>query len=467
MSAVFNTILILLALALLYGYSKKISYILPVMFFLLYQYLWTLMSCAYNEQGAYLPDMGATIGFTFSALRLFIFYGVFLLGTLFANSLFEARARSKTGRGGSKEQDFAISVPKQNELLILSALFVSTVLIAIVALNLIISGSVFANPDITRFNFYTEYSCISIAKYIGYLYCAISVFCGLVFFCNKSNFLRAWALLLFGVMLICIRGAGEEAGGLISNSLFFLMPFFVQLFHNLHLDVNKKKLRIALICAAVVLLAIFMTKYVAMRDITAYGASDQNSFWFRFLNAQSETWSAGDALYLANGSPDFNQLGVEMLSLFGLAPDHTYGIWYLMFQTMPSAEATRYILGNGTINAGYPLINIYIYGYFFGAIVMFFDGIVYFLFCHYFYEKLLKQQVVRATLMSLVFSSATNVITMGGIWYIGNLIPVACMITLAFIEMLDAAARKRTGSTLNVYKRSEPAGNRHRGVQNR
>lgn len=458
MSAVFNTILILIALALLYGYSKKIAYILPVMFFLLYQYLWTLVSCAYNEQGAYLPDMGATIGFTFSALRLFIFYGVFLLGTLFANSLFEVWARNKTSRADSKEEALDVSAPKQNELLILFALFVSTVLIGVVAINLVISGSVFTNPDITRFNFYTDYSRIPIVQYIGYLYCAISVFCGLVFFCGKSNFLRAWALLLFGVMIICIRGAGEEAGGLISNSLFFLMPFFVQLFHNLHLNVNKRKLRIALICAGAVLLAIFMTKYVAMKDVTVYGASDQNSFWFRFLNAQSETWSAGDALYLANGSPDFQQLGVELLSLFGLAPDHSYGIWYLMWQTMPSAEAARYIVGNGTINAGYPLINIYIYGYFLGAIVTFIDGAVYFFFCHYFYEKLLKQQVVRATLMSLVFSSATNVVTMGGIWYIGNLIPVACMVVLVFTEMLDSATRKGVRGRRSPYSNARLQG---------
>lgn len=95
---------------------------------------------------------------------------------------------------------------------------------------------------------------------------------------------------------------------------------------------------------------------------SAYVSTPVAAFFYRALALQGDVWWAVDKQVLA-GYNGFNQLAIELNGLFDNNLAQDTGIYYLMKLIMPEQRYNSYIWGNATLTAGYPAINIAIFGY--------------------------------------------------------------------------------------------------------
>lgn len=446
MSLLVNSLLLLLTTWLVAIYCKKMIAYLPIIFVVLYQSIWLIVSSANVEQGVYLTDTQQYAYFNLSTLRLVILTVLFYSGTLVCRSIIRRYRKEEvvlTEQVSSARELGFIQASVGLGACILSCIAVTILLYV----NIMLSGSILSNPNITRFNFYTDYSRIPVCQYIGIILPAIFLFCGLVInFCRSiaSKFLCGLIAVLLFLYLWLV---GNEATAFMTNGIYFVLPWLISVVRTYRIgDAGKKALRRAFVIVLVIVLLVLAVKYSAAQGYSIYGAEDQDSFSYRLLSLQANIWWNIDRICLFSQRPDFGQLGTEIAAFFGAANGRDYGIWYLMAQAMPSVEFSRYVLGNGTLNAGYPAINISIYGYFLGGIVTFIDGIIFFLFVYYLNRKIINRQYIVACIAIVLFVQEAKVVTMGGVWYLGNLVPMGCMFLLLYWEFINSWANRRVRS---------------------
>lgn len=415
--------------------------VFPIIFLVAYQLFWTLISCAYDEQGVYLSDIQTQVVFNGSSIRLSILLGLFFAGTVAASKLLPPKALSSSCKEELQDGP-SFGVVSQGASIYGVGIAVSALCVVILYANLAMSGTVLTNGDITRFNFYSDYSRLQIAQYVVYLSCGISIFLGSCLFCQKSKKVKVVACVLFVLLMAYYRLIGEEAGPLIVNGLELFLPYLVVLFDKPISANTKKKIKKAIAVLGIIMIVILGFKQSAMSDNGYYGVENQDYFVYRLMAAQSTTWIGADAVAIAQG-PDLGQIAVELGGVVGQEDPESTGIWYLMKKIMPASDYGRYDAQHATLNAGYPALTEMIFGFVGAMPMVFFDGLFFYLVSYYFYRKIVGRQIVRMVLAAILFQQVCNVVTMGGIWYLSNLVPVACVIALLYIELICAWARRR------------------------
>jgi hypothetical protein len=448
MSLIVNMALLLSMAVLLVAYTKKMLAYIPVILVVLYQSVWLIISCAYCEQGIYFADTNRYAYFDFSTARLLLFTIAFYAGTILSLHFIKHYFAPSDKRG-----EASVSID-QLHVLIKPSVFLDVCILLCLAItaflfeNLAISGTILTNPSITRFNFYSTYSRLPLAQYLGVIQPSIFLFCGLLLFNCKSKPAHVFAIAVAFAQLLYYWLIGNEATAFMTSAIYLFTPWLINVVRTYKLSKSgKKAFRRAVVLVCILICIVLAIKYSSLQGHSVYGAEDQDSFTYRLFALQANTWWNTDNLQLATMQPNLSQLGNEISAFFGNTENHDYGIWYLMGQIMPLDEFSRYILGNGTLNAGYPAINVSIYGYLLGLLVTFFDGFVFFLFVYYLYRQIVEGHYVVASIAMVVFTQEVKVVTMGGIWYLGNSIPMLCIFLLLFWELISAWSRNRGGAT--------------------
>lgn len=439
-----NGLVLLLTFALLVAYVRRTLVLLPVLVFVLYQNLWLLLSCVYVEQGVYLADTRRMSYFDGSTLRLLLFLIAFFCGLIIALRLAERYGWAKFDGGW----DLEATSERLNKAFYYLAVFVCLALSAVLAANLLLSGTILTTSSITRFNFYTTYSAIGIAQYISYVQIPICLFAGMVIVYRKSMLSRIFALCLFLFQVTYLWLMGNEATAFMVNALFFMLSWLGKALASHKLNVRVLR-RSAVICL-VFIFGVLAVKYYSVVGGSIYSAESEDSFTYRLLALQSNTWWNVDGLVWKDADGDPGQRFTEMGQLFGNTDSTEAGIWYLMQRIVPEAEYVRYILENGTLNAGYPTINIAIFGYAGGVAETFFGGFVFMLASVYFYGEVRNGQFLCACMSSLVYMQFVRMYTMGGIGYLFNLLPMLCAVLLVCWETLSC-----TGHSANRWGRDD------------
>lgn len=437
MNIILNIIALIVLLLLCVGYIRRTVALLPLTVFVLYQAIWLLVSTAYVEQGVYLTDTQTVSYFNGSTIRLGIFWIVFFGGSLLGFNLCRRLGWMPERKDYLSLEDSAIR--QFNGLFYTLSMLVCLALCAILALNLALSGTILTNSDITRFNFYRDYSAIGFAQYISYAQGAICLYAGMVLAYRRTVFSKVLAGTIFVFQVLYLWLIGNEASAFMTSTLFFILPLLAKYLAGTD-NIASKLRRVTVLCTVMVV-AVLAIKYLSSIGTTIYGAENENSFAYRFLALQANTWWNVDRLAIAGGLFDVDQWFKEISQIYSGAGTSGYGIWYLMEQIMPQPEYLRYVLGNGTLNAGYPAINVAIIGYFMGSVMTLLDGILFAFACVYFYRKIMNGQFVCACLMAIVFNQVVRTFTMGGIGYLCNALPMLCMALLLFWELISFAAK--------------------------
>lgn len=444
MEAIASTVSVLIGVVAAIWCAYRTRAVFPIIFIVAYQLIWTLVSCAYNEQGVYLSDIQKVTDFSGSSFRLAILLGLFFAGCVMASKLF-IRGDETADEGWGLPAEACTGESAERMSIYSFGIVVSSICVALLFLNLLVSGSVLTNSGITRFNFYSDYSKIKIAQYVVYLSCGITIFLGSCLFQQEKKSYKVFAGALFILLMVYYRLIGEEAGPLIVNGLYLFLPLLVTLFNKPVTPATKKVIKRAVAVLAVIMLIILGFKQSAMDGKTYYGAENQNSFVYRLMAAQSTTWIGVDSVVMGNNQPDLGQFVTEIEASLGIKDPESSGIWYLMEQIMPASDYARYSLQNATLNAGYPALPEMIFGFVGAMLVVFVDGFLFALYCWYFFKKIVNKQIVRMGLAAVLFQQVCNVVTMGGIWYLSNVVPVACAVALIYIELIYAWHRKKGG----------------------
>lgn len=440
MSLIVNIIVILIMIFINLYLAKTCTYLIPILLLVLYQYIWLIISCAYVEQGVYLTDTHVNAYFTYSSVRLLFLCIAFYIGLILGKKFLEYFGFSKIGvQNNLTNWRFVETI----------GLGICAILTIILLLDVSISGSVLTNSAINRFNYLSEYSRIGLVRYISYLHNAIFLFLGMCVSFSSTKAIRIISIFVVVGNIVFFALTGNESGAYLTNGLFFCIPSLLRLLSSVSFSKSDKvKIRKActFLLGAIVLILIY--KYVASRGYSILGAETEDSFFYRLFALQSNTWWNIDKGVLG-GSAWPSQFEVELHSLI-TGTNEESGIWFLMKQIMPLNEYIRYVDGFATLNGGYPAINIAIYGWLFGPIVTVFDGLIFYCSSYILYRKIIRMQYCRAIVWTLVFNQIVRVYTMGGIGYLGNVIPKLCFVVFLYIELMALWAERNHFKLINA-----------------
>lgn len=421
MSNIINIICIILFVLFTVYLYNSMRVLFPLCLLQCIQCIWLLISSAYIEAGSYIIDIDRNSYYTGATIRLMLyqvlFWGVVLLLYKKYARFFNMENKSDINKSTAKK--------------IQGILFIyNMVLFA----NVFISGSVLTNENISRFNFYTTYSILPIAKYLSYFILPVSTINGLVFV--KYN-KKKWSIINLLLDSLYMYLVGEQGWNYIRLFLYFCFPLLIMLVKKHFRFINFKRVVLFII---ITLLAV-TPKIKHFEEHGLYKFKSDSSIemlMYRALILQGDVWWEIDRQVWESREPDFSQIKTEIQSFYNENQKENAGIYYLMKRAMPQDEYMRYTLAGGTLNNGYPVINIAIFGYLGTILTTILDGIIFFYLIKYIFKCILNNFYVRLFCITFIYLQYHKVISMGGINYMGNLFPIACILIIVFVEIFRA-----------------------------
>lgn len=404
--------------------------------------VWQICSVAFIESGVYNVDLLTDSYFNFSTLRLLIYELLFFEVMLFWYK------RSKLDDATSIYAGTRFFREKYHQII----LMVAVAYVGYEILNMLVSENSLSNSSVTRFNFYMSYSVLPFAQTLSYFTQPMVLMLGCVYSnCRKKWRKRLSVVLLLGMIVACY-GTGNEFGVLLYLIIYFFTPTVIKAFGSISWQTTKqwfstvfsknKKIIYAGIAFLLFASCIKIMSFTKVNVYSEYVSSPIAAFFYRALALQGDVWWAVDTKVLG-GYNGIAQLGVELLGLFGDDGAQNTGIYYLMRLIMPESRFNNYIWGNATLTAGYPAIDIAIFGYIGAIFVVVLEASFFFWFAKYVYMKLIKRQYLRLFMSFFVYLQVMKVYNISGYSSIANLIPIIFILLLLIVETIASINRKK------------------------
>lgn len=392
--------------------------------------IWLVASVGYIESGVYNRDLEIVTTFNFSTLRLVIYEFIFFItiwcwAKITKINVYNYRISN-------------IIVNKKVQYFSNTIVFLINILFT---LNLILSGSILTNSDISRFNFYTTYSKIGFIRPLFYLVNPLSAVMGLNFIFSRNKKIKILSLVNVIIMLIYARLTGNEFGVLLYIVFYFFLATIINTVNSIEAKRNwvkifikrYKKYILYAICLFGLVILVKINSFKHVNVFSQITESPIGAFLYRALGLQGDTWWATDKLTI-NGYKDTMQISNEFKAIFDETMKGQVGIQYLMKLILPQTSLNRYIWGGAELMSGYPALNIAMYGYIPTALITIIEASLFFELTSYVYKKVIKKQYFRVFLSVALLEQVMKVFGIGGIWYIGNLIPIMSIILILVIE---------------------------------
>jgi len=414
----------------LYNEAKEyFPFIIPIWF----MHAWMIISVAYLENGCNIVYHMTTY-YTGATLRLVILEFTFFLALIFGIRLFSSKF--------NKSIDLKIAGVSKN-FIMNSWMCIIFFAALILLIDTIISGNVLTNKDITRFNFYKDYSKLSfvtwaISLFIDFLNCLNGI---LFLEYLKTKRKRKIKLCIFILLITIVYKylIGVEFGGYFYLIVLFTAPLLL----------NYKKKRIPIftcknvITIIVLLLLVLIPKIMFFSTSSVYsGVSDSaiGKFQYRALALQGEVWWGVDNKYINNQINSNGQLQNEISAFLNDTNRYSAGIWYLSYLILPNYDHQS---NDATLNCGYPAINLAIFGYQGALFFQIINGLIFALSVVYLHNKVLNQQYLSAFFGCGVWFMLYDAFYMGGLWYLGGTTMKLSLFSIVIIEISVRILRKK------------------------
>ncbi|WP_312433460.1 DUF6418 domain-containing protein [Lacrimispora sp.] len=411
---------------------NKCKLIFPIIIPFVLNVLINVISCAYIEEGIYVVDINTTSYMTGSTIRLAALNFVFLLTLVF---LYKKNERIIT----------RYSFQNVNEDKIKFVLWCGSFFVAYLLLDILISGSILTNPSITRFNYYSQYSSLPVISIFSSLRYAISCVCGLAFVSSGKKKYKFHAILNLISLIMSWYFVGNQFTGILYTIIYFAMPILVILLNNKTNIVNFKN--IFLVVGAFIISLIPKLSYFQNHGVYGLNGTIYNSAFallmYRAFGLQSALWWEIDRQVWGDKFNDIKQIENEVLSLFSSTAKEKSGVYYLMEKAMPYSEYRRYIDGGGTLCAGHPGIEICTVGYLGAAILMIIEAVFFFVLIKMLCKSIIKNNYLDCLVITSLLYETMKIFTVGGIFWIGNTIPVICILYLLVNRVFKIRIRFR------------------------
>lgn len=446
-SILLNVIILLIFICFLFKMIKELKGYCCILILHMFFTIWLLMSVAYIETGIYNRNLDMITSFNFSTLRLWIYEFTFFLTILIWAKKTNIRSYDKKIKKIKASKN---SVNISNTIvLIINCLFI---------FNAIISGNVLTDSNITRFNFYESYSQMGFVRPLFYLINPLSCLMGLNFIYSSNKKAKYLSIINLFLSLLYAFLTGNEFGVLLYIVFYFFLPIAIYLVNSIEDKRQWTKLFFAkykkfILFSMVAFLFVILIKINSFNKVNVFSeitTSPLGAFLYRAFGLQGDTWWGTDRLVMA-GYNDIGQIRNELIAFFNDSMKYNAGIQYLMKLILPQNSLNRYIWGGAELMSGYPAINIVMYGYIGTFFMVIIDATLFFLLTSYAYKKILKKQYLRVFFSIVLLDQTMKVIGIGGIWYLGNTIPIISISMICIIEFTNLTI----GSKIIKYRNLE------------
>ncbi len=424
---ILNILVILLYVAtVLHMYNHHTDYFISMLIVLVY-WAQLLVSSAYIETGVYLKDIGTTSYATGVTVRLFLMIEILLFTIMY----FAGRWRKKV-RNTAEDIESVYNCTGWNRLLI--------ILYAYRLLDILVSGNILTNSEVTRFNYFSDFSKLPFAQVVDYFSYPMLWVVGYNFVHagTKRQKCTAVLILLMNVASLFLRGI--QFGGYLQCTIYFLSPLLLKLAK------KRKLLRFRYIALATVLVVVMLIpkyNYFAEaikenRADTSYGMTTAYEFlMYRMLAQEADlTWEI-DRQVIEQGEIDPGQYLNELASIIGIPVESETGPHYLMERGCSSSALVIYSRGAALVTGGYPMIYPSMFGYMISFPFLIFDGFLIALLCRCICQSLKEKRLVRLIMSGYVFCQCYTIVISADLSSVGNIIPKI------FIVMLILTANKK------------------------
>ena len=416
-----NMILIIITIMFVINMYNRMSLCFPILIPFILNCIINIISCAYVEEGIYLVDICKTSYMTGGTLRLWILTSIFLI-TLFILYYLDINKLKNTVMQ-------SVTLCSAKHWLWLISLYVFYLL-----LDIAVSGSVLTNPMITRFNYYSNYSSLPLISTLSSFRYAMGLINGLLFTATDSNKRRIKIHSIINVLLLIISWilVGNQFTGILYMMIYFMIPILIKSVHEKVKLFNVKRLIVAAMAVAIALIP----KLSYFQNHGIYGLNSQkyssaiSLLLYRMFGLQSALWWEIDRQIWEKMSIDFGQIGIELWSIFDARQQKNAGIFYLMKRVMPASEYNRYVDGNGTLAAGHPGIEIATLGYIGASLILIIEAILFWTIVKMLYKAIVDARMLDCVIITTLLYECTKIFTVGGIFWVGNLIPKLCILYL-------------------------------------
>lgn len=412
-------VIVLYVATVLHMYNRHTDYFISMLIILVY-WAQLLVSSAYIETGVYLKDIGKTSYATGVTVRLFIMIEVLIFTIMHFADKWKRKIQNT-----EEETEAIYNCAGWNKVLIL--------LYGYRLLDILISGNILTNSDVTRFNYFTDYSKLPMAQVVDYFSYPLLWIAGYNFVhaSTKKHKIVAILVLLMNVSSLFLRGI--QFGGYLQCAIYFLSPLLLKLAK------RRKLLKFRYIAAATVLVVVMLIpKYNHFAEAiskgnadTSYGLNTAYEFlMYRMLAQEADlTWEI-DRQVIEEGYVDPLQYLNEMASIIGIPVDTETGTHYLMDRGCSLSALATYSLGSATVTGGYPMIYPAMFGYIFCIPFLLLDGFLMALLCRCICRSLKEHRLVRLVMAAYILCQCYTIVISSDFSAIGNIIPKIFIVLL-------------------------------------
>lgn len=437
----FNLILVCFFVAYIWRFFKVTKSYFIIIGLHVFFAIWLVFSVAFIESGVYNKDLMTNTYFNFSTLRLIFYEVIFFQTVLFWYKRSDLR--------NIKSNNVRVNRVKEKNIQVI--LYMGFFYTLYTVLNMLVSNNVFINDDVTRFNFYDEYSVLPFAQVVSYFAQPMALLLGVVLCksCRKRR--KVFSAIILVLLLIASYGTGNEFGVLFYLCIYYIIPCTIDAFIKIdwrtasdwikEIFLKYKKYILLAIVVFFGACAVKIHSFTKVNVFAEYVSSPIAAFLYRAFALQGDVWWAVDTMVL-DGFNDIGQIVNELCGLFGVADEQNIGIYYLMNLILPKATLNNYLWGNSTLMSGYPAINIALFGYVGAVFVIIIEASIFFWFSSYVYKKIIKQQYLRTFLAIYIYIQFLKIYNISGYYYIGNLIPILFIFILLVLETCVSQNRK-------------------------
>ncbi|MDY4671158.1 MAG: DUF6418 domain-containing protein [Oliverpabstia sp.] len=377
----FTFVFVLLIVYCNYLYSRHPKAI-PFLLLYIFELAWILASIIYIEHGTYISEIadysyatGATVRFLLVVLPFCICAPVFLDRRIRTKDVYMLRIGE-------------MRAPKD------ALLFGASLICVYVFVNVLISGNVFTNSNITKGNFYSNYSKLPLAGEFGAAYLKLSVFIlGIYAFDLKnSQSKRRLAITMFFMAVFSKVAVGEKFYGIYTLVFCFFLYKLILLTKNIkqghHMQI--KQIVIAGGIFLIAFLCVYQLGYIKsskLEYLMAFTKSDNafDAMLSRTLALQGHTWWGIDRVLVETKQffGDFDQAIRELkAALLDVSVyDGTIGLGRIMYMVAPYNIANSYLSGHTRFYGGYWTVFVSFFGYagamLFGILVAYLFAVTY------------------------------------------------------------------------------------------
>lgn len=299
--------------------------------------------------------------------------------------------------------------------------------------DILVSGNIFTNPTVTRFNFYQIYSRLPFAQIVSYFSTPFALMEGFFLVECPERKRKRQSVSYLALILINAYLRGIQFGGFLIPILFYCIPLCLRL-------IKKRRLfRVRyLVLATILLIVMLIPKYNYFSRTKMYQSLGLSSAYeilaYRALGQGADiTWEL-DREITEQSQIDPTQFGNEILGFIQGQGEST-GAKYLMKRACPPIVFDRYSSGNAGITGGYPVLWAALFGYWGALIPIAVDSILFSFLLFKLWQALQEKQLFRLMMLSYLYCQCYSMIMASGIWYLGNLIPKIIIVLLILTDI--------------------------------